>query len=103
MVFTAEELPVGSTVAVVVGANPLLIRVAVGALGDGAEEEVLCATGGCGNTEAEGVWAVAVDAIGTATCIPDDGACGCWAGLGRCEAKDGGKAEEERGIHHYDS
>ena len=44
--FSAEELAVGSAVAIVVRSDSVLIRVAVGALSNRAEEEVFGSSGG---------------------------------------------------------
>ena len=91
----ADELAVGGTVAVVVGADPVLFRVAVGALGDGAEEELFRSSELVGHADGEGRGGVAVDAIGSA------------AGGGRlaraygyvrvcgCKVEDGGEADQE--------
>ena len=94
-------MTVRRAVAVVVGADSVLFHVTIGACGDGAEEEVLRSRRGR-YTERERAGGVAVDAVGAAAGLASDGAGGIWVGYCRCEAEDGGEAEEERGILHRD-
>ena len=94
-------MTVGRAVAVVVGADSVLLRVTVGAWGDVAEEEVLSSRGG-GHAERERVGGIAVDAVGAAAGLAGDRAGGCRAGCCGCKAEDGGEAEEERGVLHCD-
>lgn len=94
-------MTVGRAVAVVVRADSVLVRVAVGAGGDGAKVEVF-GSGGAGHAEGESVCRVAVDAVGTAAGFAGDGAGGGGAGSGGCEAGGGGEAEEDCGELHCD-
>lgn len=94
-------MAVGGAVAVVVCADSILIRVAVGTLGNGAEEKVLGSRAGW-HAEGEGSGGIAVDAVGAAAGDARDGAGGSWARGRGCEADDSGKSEEERGVLHCD-
>ena len=88
-------------VAVVVGADSVLLHVTIGACGDGAKVEVLGSRRG-GYTERERAGGVAKDAVSAAAGLAGDGAGGIWVGCCRCEAEDGGEADEERGVLHRD-
>lgn len=85
-IVAANELAVGRTVAIVVGADSLLVRIAVSPCGDVAEEEQLRSSGLVGHANGEGGVAVAVDAIASAAvgahlagAIGLVGVCGCEA------------------------
>lgn len=95
----AEDLAIGGAIAVVVGADSVLFRVAVGTLGDGAEEEVL-RSGSVGDADGECAGGVTVDAVGAAAGLAGDGVGGRWAGVRGCKANDGGEPEEERVLMH---
>lgn len=74
----------------IISTDSLLIRVAVGALGDTAEVEVLSSSAGGWHAEGEGARGVAVDAVGAAASQTSDGAGGVWARSRGREPKDGG-------------
>ena len=94
-------MAIRGAVAVVLGADVVSLRVAIGTLGHGAEVVVL-RSGGGGDAEGEGAGAVAVDAVGAAACVAGDGSSGGWIWCCGCEAEDGGKAEEEGCVMHFD-
>ena len=83
----ANELAIGRTVAIVVGADSLLVHVAVGPLGDGAKEEFFQSPGLVGHANRECGAGVAVDAIASAA------GGGGAAGACGCKAKDGSEAD----------
>ena len=99
LVLPADELAVGGAVAIVGGTDSALALVAVGALGHGAEEEVL-RSGSAGHTERERAGGVAVDAVGAAVGLPGDRHFGDWARVRGCQAEYGGEGEEERCVLH---
>ena len=92
-------MAVGGAVAIVIVAHSLLVYVAVGTWGDGAEEEVFGSVLGW-DAEGEGVGGVAVNTVGAAAGLAGDGAGRGWAWGCGDDAEDGGKAEEERGVLH---
>ena len=92
-------MAVRGAVAIIIGADSLLVCVAVGTWGDGAEVEVLGAKLGW-DAEGEGVGGVAVNTIGAAAGLTGDGAGRGWAWGCGDDAEDGGKPEEERGVLH---
>ena len=93
-------MAVGGTVAVVVGADPVLIRVAVGALGDGAEVELFRSSELVGHADREGRGGVAVDAIGSAAGGGDLARAYGLVRVCGCKVEDGGEADQERGVLH---
>ena len=88
-IVAANELAIGRTVAIVIGANSLLVHIAVGTLGDGAEIKLLQLSELVRHADREGGGRVAEDAIGSAA-----GGCGPARGCG-CKAKDGGEADQD--------
>ena len=94
-------MAVGGAVAIVVGADSFLTLVAVGALSDRAKVIVL-GSGDGRNAEREGIWGIAVDAIGAATGIAGNGAAGNRPGVCRREIEDGSEAEDESSVLHHD-
>ena len=86
---------VDRAVAGVIGTDSLLVLIAVGASGDGAEEEVLSLSALAGHADREGAVGVAEDAVGAAAC--DAGDVDGRGRMGFCghKTKDGGKADEE--------
>ena len=54
------------------------------------------------NAERKGVWGIAVDAIGAATGLADNGAAGDWPRVCRREIEDGSEAEDESSVLHHD-
>lgn len=95
-------MAVGRAVAIISSTDSLLIRVAVGALGDIAEVEVLSSSAGTWHAKGKVARGVAVDAVGAAASLTGDRAGGFWARSRGCEPTDGGEADEERGILHRD-
>ena len=83
----ANESPVGRTVAVVVGADSVLVHIAVGPLGDGTEVEFFRSSELVGHAYRESGGRVAEDAIGSAA-----GGCGPARARG-CKVNNGSEAD----------
>ena len=89
----ADELAVGRAVAEVDGADPVLFRVAVGALGDGAEVELFRCSELVGHADGEGRGGVAVDAIGAAAGGGHLAGVYGYLRVCGCKVEDGGEAD----------
>ena len=95
-ILATDELAVGRTVAIVVGADSLLLLIAVGTCGDVAEEEPTRSSGlPVRHADREGGIAVAVDAILSAAAGIHLARVNGLVGVCGCEAEDGGEADHE--------
>lgn len=54
------------------------------------------------NAEREGIWGIAVYAVGAATSLAGNGAAGDRPGVCRREIEDGSEAEDESSVLHHD-
>ena len=95
-------MAVRSAIAIVVGADSHLFRIAIGTLGDGAEVELLESSKLVRHADRESRRGVAVDSVLAAAGWASDETGAEWVGVRGCNAKDGGQADEERGVLHCD-